>query len=88
MRSFEQEIKEVLSAQGSISSWERGRLVRIEREARRVIQRNLEKGACFARCADETYAPSVILTNRIETGASLSVEAIGGGASPRATRLI
>src|ERR1700738_326596 len=42
---------------GSICSWERGRLVRIEREVRKVIVvRSSKKGACFARCADETSA--------------------------------
>ena len=46
-----------LAQPGSILSWERGRLVRIEREARKVIPVGSSKeGACFARCGDETSA--------------------------------
>ena len=52
----------------SIFSWERGRLVRIEREARKICSsKKVEKGACFARCADETSAaPSVHLISGTE----------------------
>jgi hypothetical protein len=44
------------SKSGLLGSWERGRPVRIEREARTFLAKRTMNSASFARCADGTSA--------------------------------